>query len=72
MLSIQTETIPGYPETRVKTEIVVGESSTTATRVIDSTIYSIEIQSFDLKVIKKVLELSNIDFKMFGSISIEP
>ena len=68
MLSITTETVPGYPETRVKSEIVLGEENCVATRVIDAKIYSIEIESLDLKVIKKVISISNIDFKMFGSI----
>lgn len=71
MLTIYTETVPGYPETKVKTEVVVNEDHCVATRVLDAKIFLIKIESLDLNVVKKVISISNSDFKLFGSIENE-
>lgn len=69
MIKCSTESVPGYSETLVKSELVILEAGFSVTRVLNSKIYTLEINSTDISVAKKILSLSNSDFVLFATIN---
>ena len=51
-----------------KTEISVSDFSVTLTRIIDSKIVSLELEVHDIRQLKKIIEVDDTSFKLFGSI----
>ena len=69
MIKCLTEAVPGYPETAVKSELVISESGVMISRVLDAKIFVLELETTDITVVNKMLKLSNEDFRLFGAIS---